>query len=383
MIGTDTTPPLGDSFPALVFIRVISDGQTIRGEYSGDGIAWSPIGRPAKIGTGVKLGLYAADNAQDGPEVPFEFVSLNAQSDEFTGTDAREVPLVADRARGRHRLPRRQRRARDRHRRRRDRRHRAEPDRPARPGRQLAGRDEDRPDHHAEGQQAGLLLYKEPNNWIKTVLVDKNTTSQIEFVRVKDGAYQLDAPFKVDVPKTLTSFYLRLRSNGTSASAQYSTNGTTWIDVGKSRDISDLGAGSLGPVALRGDAAAPVTAKFDYVRVAPSPVEPCTAPTAPEAGYERLWNGVDMAAHHAGRPRRLRHRQRRWHRRLPPGQPRRPRPAVVQRQDLRQLRPARAVEVVQGHRQLRHLRPLPEPGHGPQRRDRPGSRDPDPRGRRR
>ncbi len=101
------------------------------------------------------------------------------------------------------------------------------------------------------------------------MLVDKNATSQIEFVRVKDGAYQLDAPFKVDVPKTLTSFYLRLRSNGTTASAQYSTNGTTWTDVGKSRDISDLGAGHLGPVALRGDAAAPVTAKFDYVRVAP------------------------------------------------------------------------------------------------------------------
>ena len=78
---------LGDTFPALVYIRVISDGETIRGEYSGDGIAWSPIGRPAKIGTGVKVGVYAADNAQDGPEVPFEFVSLNAQSDEFTGTE--------------------------------------------------------------------------------------------------------------------------------------------------------------------------------------------------------------------------------------------------------------------------------------------------------
>lgn len=297
VIGTDTTPALGDSFPALVYIRVISDGQTIRGEYSGDGIAWSPIGRPAKIGTGVKLGVYAADNAQDGPEVPFEFVSLNAQSDEFAGTSiekcrwsqivretasgyrvangALEIDTGADEIDG------------------------TAPNLIGQPVPAGNWQAETKIDltTNAEGQQAGLLLYKEPNNWIKTVLVDKNATSQIEFVRVKDGAYQLDAPFKVDVPKNLTSFYLRLRASGGTANAQYSTNGTTWVDVGKSRDISDLGAGYLGPVALRGDAANPsVTAKFDYVRVAPSPVEPCTAPAAPETGYERLWNGVDMAA---------------------------------------------------------------------------------------
>ena len=85
-IGVDTTPPLDDSFPALVYIRVISDGQTVRGEYSGNGTDWAPIGRPAKLGAGVQLGVYAADNAQDGPEVPFDFVSLNAQSDEFAGS---------------------------------------------------------------------------------------------------------------------------------------------------------------------------------------------------------------------------------------------------------------------------------------------------------
>ena len=46
VIGTDTTAPLADSFPAAVYIRVISDGETIRGEYSGDGITfgadWPP-----------------------------------------------------------------------------------------------------------------------------------------------------------------------------------------------------------------------------------------------------------------------------------------------------------------------------------------------------
>jgi beta-xylosidase len=295
-IGTDTTPPLGDTFPALVSIRVISDGETIRGEYSGDGITWSPIGRPAKIGPGVKLGLYAADNAQDGPEVPFEFVSLNAQSDEFSGTEiekCRWSQIVREQAAG----------------------YRVAngvlevdtgPDEVDGTAPNLIGQPVPAGNWQAEtkvelttttqGQQAGLLLFKEPANWIKVVLVRTGaTTAQIEFVRVKNGAYQLDAPFKVDVPTTLTSFYLRMRANGTNGTAQYSTNGTTWTDVGQARDISDLGAGYLGPMALRGGAATPVTAKFDYVRVAPSPVVACTANGTPEAGYERLWNGIDKA----------------------------------------------------------------------------------------
>ena len=54
----------------------------------------------------------------------------------------------------------------------------------------------------------------------------------------------------------------------------------TWTDVGKSRDISDLGAGYLGPLALRGGAATPVTAKFDYVRVRSRHPSPPARPTA-------------------------------------------------------------------------------------------------------
>ena len=93
------------------------------------------------------------------------------------------------------------------------------------------------------------------------------TAAQIQFVRVKDGTTQTDAPFQVGVATTVTSVYLRLRANGTTATAQYSTNGVMWTEVGKARDISDLGTGHLGPVALRGTAAAGVTAKFDYLRV--------------------------------------------------------------------------------------------------------------------
>ncbi len=295
-IGTDTTAPLNDSFPALVYIRVVSDGNTIRGEYSGDGSSWTPIGRPAQIGAAGQIGVYAADNSQDGPEVPFEFVALNAQSDEFAGstlekcrwstivredatayrvqngaleldTTAGEVGDTAKNLIGQ----------------------------PVPAG---AWEAETKIDltTTAEGQQAGTLLYKDEDNFYKTVLVDKGATSQIESVRVKDGAYQLDAPFKVDVPKTLTSFYLRMRSNGTSGQAAYSANGTDWTDVGKARDISDVVSGStLGPLALRGGAADPVTAKFDYFRMRTSPVAACTPAGTVETGFTRLWNGIDLS----------------------------------------------------------------------------------------
>ena len=48
-------------------------------------------------------------------------------------------------------------------------------------------------------------------------------------------------------------------------------------------------------MALRGGAATPVTAKFDYVRVKPSPIAACTANGTVEAGFARLWNGLDFA----------------------------------------------------------------------------------------
>ncbi|HWK29672.1 MAG TPA: DUF1349 domain-containing protein [Solirubrobacter sp.] len=276
-IGTDTTAPLDDTFPRLVYIRAISDGETLRGEYSGDGKTWSPIGRPAKIGGDVQVGVYAADNDQDGPEVPFDFVSLNAQSDEFDGTalercrwstivnedpDAYRVAdgaLQIDAGAGEIEDP--------------------APNLFGQPVPAGSWEAETRLDvaTTGDGQQGGLLLYKEPRNWIKVALVDKGATSQVELVRVKDGGYQLDEPFKVDVPKSLTSVRLRLRSNGTSATAQYSVNGTDWTEVGQARDIADLAGGTLGPMALRGGSADPLTAKFDYVRVRPGPAPPAAA----------------------------------------------------------------------------------------------------------
>ena len=39
-------------------------------------------------------------------------------------------------------------------------------------------------------------------------------------------------------------YYLRLTSDGTNGVGHYSTDGTTWIDVGKSRDISLTGLGN-------------------------------------------------------------------------------------------------------------------------------------------
>jgi regulation of enolase protein 1 (concanavalin A-like superfamily) len=267
LADADFTATLPTGFPAVIKIRVISDGTTIRGEYA-NGSSWVPIGRPASIGSGVQVGVYAADNAADGPVVPYDSFSLNAQSDEFAGgtlEKCRWSQIVRENATG-YRVANGA----------------LEIDTGAGEigdtAANLIGQPVPAGAWEAEskldittttaGQQAGLLLYKEPANWIKVVLVRTGATSaQIEFVRVKDGGYQLDAPFKVDVPTTLTSLYLRMRAIGTMATAQYSTNGTMWTEVGKARDIADLSTGNVGPVALRGGAATPVTAKFDYVRV--------------------------------------------------------------------------------------------------------------------
>ena len=358
----------GRLFPALVSIRVISDGQTIRGEYSGDGITWAPIGRPAKIGSGVKLGLYAADNAQDGPEVPFEFVSLNAQSDEFSGTElekcrwshiereaasgyrvangALEIDTGADEVDG------------------------TAPNLIGQPVPGGAWQAETKIDLTTtlEGQQAGLLLYKEPATGSRSCSSTRAPRARSSSCASRTAATSSTRPSMSTsrhADELLPADALQRRA----ATAQYSTNGTTWTDVGKSRDISDLGAGYLGPMALRGERRHPGTAKFDYVRVAPSPVVPCTANGTPESGLRAPVERHRPGRHDAGRPGRIRHRQRR-HRRLPPGEPGRPRPALVQHQDLRQLRPARAVQDRRRHGQLRHLRPLPEPGHEPADRDR-------------
>ena len=148
--SADFTPTLPAGFPAVVKVRVISDGTTIRGEYA-SGSTWLPIGRPASIGSGVQVGVYAADNAADGPVVPYDSFSLNAQSDEFAGTTletCRWSQIVREAAHG---LPGRQRRARTRHGRRRDRRHGTQPDRPARPGHHLGGRDQARPHDDVAG----------------------------------------------------------------------------------------------------------------------------------------------------------------------------------------------------------------------------------------
>ena len=191
------------------------------------------------------------------------------------------MPLVADRARGGDRLPRRQRRARDRHRRRRGRRHRAEPDRPARPGRQLGGRDQDRPDHDAEGQQAGLLLYKEPANWIK-VGARRQGRDQPDRVRARQGrrlparrAVQGRRPDRRSRASTCAC-----APTARMASAQYSTNGTTWTDVGKSRDISDLGAGTS---ARWRCAAAPPDPGHGEVRLRPRRARRRSRPARPTA----------------------------------------------------------------------------------------------------
>ena len=383
LANADFTATLPAGFPKTVKVRVISDGETIRGEYL-DGTAWKAIGRAAKIGTGVQVGVYAADNAADGPIVPYDSFALNAQSDEFAGDSAREVPLVADRARVGRGLPRRQRRARDRHRRQRGRRHGAQPDRPARPGRRLGGRDQGRPDHDPAGP-AGRPAALQGEHQLGQGRARPH--------RRDDRADRVRARAQQRVPARRAVQRLRpdddhelLPQDEVERHARHGRVLDQRHDVDPGRPL----ARHLRPEPARTSARWPcaavpptaVTAKFDYVRVKPVADRGLHGQRHRRDRLHPALERPRLRQHHPGRPGRLRRRQRR-RRGLPPAEQGRPRPPLVQRQDLRQLHAAPAVEGDQGHGQLRRLRPLPEPGHQPAAPDRPGPRDPDPRGRRR
>ena len=51
------------SFPKDYYLRMVSDGTNVTGAYSTDGTTWTPVGRPAAIPAGAKIGMFAFNNA--------------------------------------------------------------------------------------------------------------------------------------------------------------------------------------------------------------------------------------------------------------------------------------------------------------------------------
>ncbi|MBE2320930.1 ThuA domain-containing protein [Solirubrobacter sp. CPCC 204708] len=120
-------------------------------------------------------------------------------------------------------------------------------------------------------QQAGILVYGDDDNYTKFDRVSTNAASattpveKFEFINEvagtprnasQDGTANLAANFPND-------FFLRVKSDGTNITGEYSTDGTTWTAVGRSA-VQPANA-KIGVFALSNAATTVTNAQFDYV----------------------------------------------------------------------------------------------------------------------
>lgn len=126
-----------------------------------------------------------------------------------------------------------------------------------------------------EGQQAGLLLAGEgADDVVKVAFVNKGDQGRwIEFLKIVDGQYDFSGTwntghFPADFPSEI---WMRLKSDGTTLSGEYSTDGTNWTTIADPRNYEAIENPSIGVYALRGGADRPVvTAEFDYFNLVPA-----------------------------------------------------------------------------------------------------------------
>jgi hypothetical protein len=124
------------------------------------------------------------------------------------------------------------------------------------------------PGAEGEGQQAGLLLAGEgAEDVVKVAFVNKGADGRwIEFLKIVDGQYDFSGTwntghFPAEFPSEI---WMRLKSDGTVLSGEYSTDGTNWTRIADPRNYEAITNPSIGVYALRGNAARPVvTAEFD------------------------------------------------------------------------------------------------------------------------
>jgi PKD repeat protein/glucose/arabinose dehydrogenase len=113
-------------------------------------------------------------------------------------------------------------------------------------------------------QNAGLVIYTDDANWIKTGMVWANGRAFEAFKELNNapsglGAQTVDASF----PNT---FYVRFTSDGTTVRAQRSPDGQTWTNTGNATNLNGLTNPKVGMYATASTAggAQANTARFDY-----------------------------------------------------------------------------------------------------------------------
>jgi cytochrome c len=149
-------------------------------------------------------------------------------------------------------------------------------------------------------QQAGLLVYGDDDNYTKFDRVATNTSGnavveKFEFINEVAGTprnQSADASGNLPQATFPNDFYMRVKSDGTNITGEYSIDGTTWTAVGRSAALP--ANAKIGIFALSNAAATNVDAKFDWVTVE-SPL-PASAHPGDEFGGTSLdktrWNSI-------------------------------------------------------------------------------------------
>ena len=113
-------------------------------------------------------------------------------------------------------------------------------------------------------QNAGLVIYTDDGNWIKSGMVWANGRAFEAFKELNNtpsglGSATVDASF----PST---FYVRFTSDGTTVRAQRSADGQTWTNTGNATNLSGLTNPKVGMYATASTAGGTQanTARFDY-----------------------------------------------------------------------------------------------------------------------
>lgn len=133
-------------------------------------------------------------------------------------------------------------------------------------------------DPTAKYQQAGLMLYGDDENNAKAVWGFAAGGQRFDFVWKKDGKDRFDGwawEDSIFPPADMgDTAWLRLTSDGEWITAAVSTDGETFVTLGRPIPVDELGATAVGPTAYRGNAGAPDTeASFEWVRFTPTPEE--------------------------------------------------------------------------------------------------------------
>jgi PKD repeat protein len=159
-------------------------------------------------------------------------------------------------------------------------------------------------------QQAGIIVYNDDNNYVKLDRTATNTatatnTEFFEFIEeINATARNASTDHTSNLVSTFPQdFYVRIVSNGTTLTGQYSTDGTTWTQAGRVSTGIPANA-KVGVYALSNAAATTVTPTFDWftltgANVADTPC-PNAAPTVTAArtpsGNVRVGNPVAFTA---------------------------------------------------------------------------------------